>query len=187
MDIETLKRLMAENKESQADLARMLGITPDKMSKTLKGKRQLKLEEADKLRRYFGMVAPAAEEPHLLPIIGLVSAGNWQEGFEHVRGWMPSPDKGLSRHAFVVIVEGDSMNKIAKDGQAIIVDPADLDLLPGRYYVIRNGAGESTFKQYRDNPARLEPCSTNSDHETIYPGRDTFTVVGRAKKRVEDL
>jgi SOS-response transcriptional repressor LexA len=100
---------------------------------------------------------------------------------------MPSPDKALSAKSFVVLVEGDSMDKVAASGDGVIVDPTDLDLVSGKYYVVRNGEGETTFKRYRENPARLEPCSTNPAHQTIYPGRDTFTVIGRARKRVADL
>jgi repressor LexA len=100
---------------------------------------------------------------------------------------MPSPDRTLSRDAFVVIVEGDSMNLVAQEGEGVFVDPNDLDLIAGKFYIIRNGEGETTFKRYMDNPARLEPCSTNPSHQTVYPGRDVFTVVGRAKKKVVDL
>lgn len=187
MDVEQLKRLIRENRDTQTGLARMLGITPDKFNKTLKGKRRLTVEEANKLATYYGTGGNKSEPPHLLPIVGLVSAGAWRTGFEDVRGYMPSPDKALSRDAFVVIIEGDSMDLIAKEGEGIIVDPRDLDLIAGRYYVIRNSEGETTFKRYMDNPARLEPCSSNPAHQPIYPGRDEFTVVGRARKRVADL
>lgn len=187
MDVELLKKLMAENPdETQAGLARLLGITPDKISKTLAGKRALSLKEGNILRAYFGLDKPK-EAPVMLPIVGLVSAGAWREGFENIMGYMPSPDKSLSSDSFVVIIEGDSMDLVAKSGEGIVVDPRDCDLVSGRYYVIRNSHGETTFKQYQDNPARLEPCSSNPDHQPIYPGREQFTIVGRARKRVSDL
>lgn len=186
MDVETLKRLMTEHGENQAGIARLLNVSADKISKTLAGKRNLNLREANILRDYFGLDV-TENASTMLPIVGLVSAGGWREGFENIMGYMPSPDKGLSRDAFVVIVEGDSMDKVAQPGEGIVIDPRDLDLVSGRYYVIRNAEGETTFKQYRDNPARLEPCSNNPTHVAIYPGRDNFTVVGRAKKRVSDL
>jgi SOS-response transcriptional repressor LexA len=186
MDVDTLKRLMKEHGESQADMARLLDLTPDKISKVMKGKRRLTLEEGAKLARYFNKVVEPEPEPKI-PIIGLVSAGEWREAIEHVTEWLPSPDKKLSKDAFAVVVEGDSMDLVAQEGEAIIVDPRDKDLIVGKYYVVRNGSGETTFKQYRDNPARLEPCSSNPAHQPIYPGRDVFTVVGRARKRVADL
>ena len=187
MDVDQLKSLMAEHGETQADIARLLGISPDKVSKMMAGKRQLKVAEANRLQAYFVQLRDDGNLPHLLPIVGLVSAGAWSEGFEQIRGYMPSPDKNLSRHSFVVIIEGDSMDAVAKEGEAIIVDPQDMDLVSGKYYVVRNADGETTFKRYMEAPARLEPCSSNPAHTTIYPGRDTFTIVGRAKKKVEDL
>lgn len=187
MEIEQLKALIVERGETQAGLARLVGITPDQFSKGMKGRRRFTVREMDILRDYFHGRTDSAPEQTLLPIIGLISAGAWREGFERVIGYMPSPDKTLSPKAFVVLIEGDSMDKVAMPGDGIIVDPTDLDLVSGKYYVVRNEAGESTFKRYRENPARLEPCSTNPEHQTIYPGQDAFTIVGRARKRVADL
>jgi repressor LexA len=186
VDIEQLKRLMAEHGESQAEIARLLQITRDKVSKTLSGKRRLTAKEADTLRRYFAS-GEVKDAPRLLPIIGLVSAGTWREGFADVRGYMPSPSKSFSEHTFVVEIDGDSMDLVAKAGEQVIVDPEDIALESGGYYVVRNGDGEMTFKRYMEAPARLEPCSTNPEHKPILPGRDTFIVVGRARKKVADL
>jgi repressor LexA len=186
MDIETLKRLMKDKGESQVGIARLLGITPDKVSKMLAGKRELKLREANLLRSYFGLDEPESS-PTMLPVVGLVAAGQWREGFENIMGYMPSPDRTLSAEAFVVIVEGDSMDKIAQPGEGIVVDPRDRNLIAGRYYVIRSAEGETTFKQYCEGPARLEPCSTNPDHRPIVLGHEEITVIGRARKRVSDI
>lgn len=188
MDVSELRRLIAERGEKQGDLARLIGIHPTAFSKLLAGKRELKAKEADILRRYFGLYRGEPDAPpRKLPIVGLVAAGAWREGFENIMGYMPSPDPSLSDDAFVVIVEGDSMDLIAQSGDAIIVDPADRDLISGQLYIIRNSAGESTFKRYREGPARLEPCSTNDAHQVIYPGQDEFTIIGRARKKVTDL
>jgi repressor LexA len=187
MDVPTLKRLIAEHNEVQAELARMIGLTPDKFNKVLKGKRRLQLDEAAKLERYFGVAESQDTNPHYLPIVGLVAAGQWREGFEVVMGYMPSPDPKLSRDAFVVIVEGDSMNLIAEEGEAIIVEPRDRNLVNAGYYIIRNDAGETTFKRYLENPARLEPCSSNPVHQPIYPGQSPFEIIGRVRKKVTDL
>lgn len=188
MDVETLKRLMREHKTTQKGLADLLGISPDKMSKSLKGTRRITLEEGNLLREFYGLKSEeAGKRPRQLPIVGMVAAGRWREGFEQVIGYMPSPDPSLSRDAFVVIVEGGSMNKIAQSGEAIIVDPGHRQLIDGKLYVIRNMDGETTFKQYRENPARLEPCTDEPGHETIYPGQEGFEVIGRARKKVSDL
>jgi repressor LexA len=187
MEIQQIKALITQRGETQADLARLIGITPDQFSRSMLGKRKFTVREMDLLRRYFAEPGSETPLPVLFPIVGLVSAGAWREGFEQVMGYMPSPDKALSAKSFVVLIEGDSMDKVAEPGDGVIVDPTDLDLVSGKYYVIRNGEGETTFKQYREGPARLEPCSTNPIHQTIYPGRDGFTVIGRVRKRVADL
>lgn len=161
---------------------------PPPFRKWLHGKRQLKASEADILRQYLGVKeAERSEREVLLPVVGLVSAGNWQEGFESVKDWVPRPDRSLSTASFVVEIEGDSMDRIAAEGEQVIVDPRDLDLIAGKFYVIRNGSGETTFKRYCDNPARLEPCSNNPAHKTILIGQEGFSVVGRVRKKVSDL
>lgn len=188
MDREQLIRLVAERNTNQGALAAFIGISADKLSKTLNRKRQLKLDEANRAQQFFGLPDEEDDRPRRqLPIVGLVSAGRYREGFESVIGYMPSPDPSLGKDAFVVIVEGGSMNQIAEPGEAIIVDPGQRELIDGKFYVIRNSLNETTFKQYRENPARLVPCSDEDGHETIYPGQDGFEVIGRARKKVSDL
>lgn len=186
MDVAAIRKLMDERGETGAGLARLLGISPDKFSKSMSGKRRFTVSEVDVLRRYFGVLEPEQTQRRL-PIVGLVSAGAWREGFEQVIGWMPNPDNSLSDQAFVVVVSGDSMDQIANDGDQIVVEPRDRTLINNKLYVIRNHEGETTFKRYRENPARLEPCSNNPSHETIYPGQEGFEVIGRVKKLISDL
>lgn len=183
-----IRKLVQDRKETQAGLARLAGMDPTAFSKMLAGKRLLKAAEADILKKYLGIKEQERSNREvLLPVVGLVSAGHWREGFETVIGWVPRPDRTLSESSFVVQVEGDSMDKIAVEGEQVIVDPRDLDLISGKYYVIRNAEGETTFKQYAENPARLVPCSTNEAHQTILIGQEGFTVIGRVRKKVSDL
>lgn len=186
--IELVRQRIADKRDTQVGFSKLLGIHSTAVSKLLSGKRRLASKEADVLREFFGLrIEDEQGRPHLLPIVGLVAAGAWREGFENIMGYMPSPDSSLSEDSFVVILEGDSMDLVAENGEAVIVDPNDRRLVNNAYYVIRNPAGETTFKQYRESPARLEPCSNNDKHVTIYPGEDGFEVVGRCRKKVSDL
>lgn len=188
MDGKDLKALLKARGLKQVDVAAVIGLTADKFSKVLAGKRQLNAAETDLLRRYLGVTDPSAPEPaRRLPIVGLVAAGAWREGFESVIGWMPSPDHALSKEAFVVRVDGDSMDLIARDGDDIIVEPRDRHLVSGKLYVIRNSSGETTFKRYMEGPARLEPCSSSDKHKAIFLGDEPIEVIGRVRKKVTDL
>ena len=63
-------------------------------------------------------------------------------------------------------VQGSSMNRVAPEGSSIIVDFNDRTLSPGQYYVFKHD-GDTTFKRFRTEPARLEPDSTDS-YDTIF-------------------
>ncbi|RYG90137.1 MAG: hypothetical protein EON59_00725 [Alphaproteobacteria bacterium] len=188
MDGDSLRRIIRERGFKQIDVARVLDLSADKFSKVLAGKRQLTAAETDTIRRFLGIADPNARPaPRRLPIVGLIAAGSWREGFEVVIGWMPSPDPSLSGDAFVVRVQGSSMDLVAKDGEDIIVEPRDRRLVAGKFYVIRNSSGETTFKRYLEGPARLEPCSSDEEHQAIFLGDEPVEVIGRVTKKVTDL
>jgi repressor LexA len=179
---------LREQKVKQVQIARMLGISTDKVSKSFKGPdvRRFTHEEMQTLLRFLGMEPKEASAP-MLPIIGLVPAGNWREAVEHPWGWMPSPDPSFPRETFVVRVEGDSMDEIAPEGTHIVVNPHDKQLISRRLYIIRNAEGEVTFKQFMADPARFVPVSTNQAHTPIIVGEEPFEIVGRAVMKAEWL
>lgn len=111
------------------------------------------------------------------PVIGMVSAGNWREAVAESDEFIAAPVTG--RNVFGLTVDGTSMDRIAPNGSTVMVDPDLLELHDGHHYVVMNGDGEATFKQYRANPARLEPCSTDPQHKAIMLGQEQFTIVGR--------
>lgn len=112
----------------------------------------------------------------MAPVIGLVAAGMWREAVQSTDEYIATPATG--RQVFGLRVSGESMNKIAQDGSTVMVDPEQLHLLDGKFYVVMNDEGEATFKQYRSNPARLEPLSDVPGQATLMLGQTQFTVVG---------
>jgi repressor LexA len=185
MDIDIIKARMEAVGLKGKDLAEGIGISPDKVSKSLKGTRAFKADEVDSIRELLRINDPIPVAPHgrTIPILGMVSAGRWQEAIaaEKPGGGerMPVFDPHTPKNAFAVHVSGDSMDRIVEDGGTIIVDPDDRALYPKRYYIVRNGHGDTTFKQYLDEPARLRPCSTNPAHRDILIGEEAFEIVGR--------
>ena len=81
-------------------------------------------------------------------------------------------------------IQGDSMGKIAPDESIIIVDLSDRLLEPGRYYVF-NHHGNTMFKQFQDEPARLEDDNTNSCATIFYS--DDISVIGRVTEVTRKL
>ncbi|WP_230770622.1 LexA family protein [Sphingomonas sp. Leaf4] len=181
MEIEQIRHLMILRGYRQADLARRLGLAPNKITKAFKGERRFTAEEVDSIREWLAPSA-AAQEPKLraIPVIGQVAAGNWREAIQRASGAMPAPDASIPPNAFAIRVDGDSMDLLVEDGSMIVIDPDDRSLYPGRFYVILNEDGEATFKRFEADPARLVPCSSNERHQPIVIGSDDhFTVVGR--------
>lgn len=182
MAYEDIQARLAESGRKQVDLANMLGILPNAISKAFAGKRRFTADEMDKIRAWLGGIsgplpgAPVGE----IPVLGRVAASAFSDPSAHVIGTMPKPDPTIPDHAIALDVEGDSMNLFVPDGGRIIYDPNDKALWPRRFYVVLNGAGETTFKRFFSDPARLEPCSDNPQHQPIHLGGDEpYTIVGR--------
>lgn len=184
VDRAEIKRRLKAKGLKQVDLANALGIDPDKVSKSLdaKGTRAFSPEEMRVVRQVLRDESDPidTEAFPMIPVIGQVQAGSWTEAVQRTSGRMPSFSAQPPKNAFGLDVVGDSMNKIADEGTRIVVDPDDKALFPGKFYVVLNEHGETTFKQFKVDPARLVPCSTNEGHKDILLGGDEqFTIVGR--------
>jgi repressor LexA len=184
VDRAEIRERMKARRLKQVDLANALGIDPDKVSKSLsdRGTREFTPDEMLIIRQMLREEGdlPSPADYHTIPIIGQVQAGTWNEAVQRPIGGMPSPEPFMSRRVFGLQVAGDSMDEYVEDGATVLVDPEDKALFPGRFYVVINEGGETTYKRYRENPSRLVPCSSNKAHKDILLGGDqTFTIVGR--------
>jgi repressor LexA len=169
---------------SQRALADAMGVHFTTISKFERSERELTVGWKLKLAAGLGVdpseIDGGEDVPHLgrkIPIIGQIAAGNWKEAIEAPQGYLPA--FGAPEHAFALVVDGESMNKVAPAGAVVTINPDDFTLCDGRYYAILNGDGEATFKQFRADPPRLEPCSTLPEFESFILGREPFTVIGR--------
>jgi repressor LexA len=135
----------------------------------------------------FELIADATSQVRLVPIIGYVSAGQWAEAIAAPDGWLPLPGNIGGPSAFALRPQGDSMDQLAPEGEYIVVDPDQRELIPGRAYIITNGEGEATFKRYQADPPRLEPDSSNPEHKPILIGSDLFLIVGRVIYSAKEL
>ena len=100
----------------------------------------------------------------VIPIVSNVSAGDW----------------------LAMRVDGDSMDRVSPPGSIILVNRKEKRLVPNACYVFSNGDDGVTYKRFRPNPDRLEPVSTNPNHEPIFFEHEP-TVIGRVRKTILDM
>lgn len=166
------------------ELAALVGTKKTQLGKLERGERRLSDHWAQRIAPHLGvepfeLFAPEgiAANFRFVPVIGLVSCGNWAEAVEDATMRVPSFYGGP--RSFALRPEGDSLDLILQGAGFVIVDPDETDLLDRKFYVVMNEEGETTAKQYRASPSRLEPASRNPDHKAIIIGRQRFSVVGR--------
>jgi repressor LexA len=181
-----IRRLRKERGWTMQELAERVEGNPHftTIAKLERNQRGLSVEWAEKLARALGVavedvIAPAgtAGRPRLVPLIGAIAAGSWQEAISDPIGMVYAPAGGPN--VFALRPAGDSMNEVIMPGAYVLVDPDQLDLADGKIYAVRNSAGEATLKMYRADPPRLEPRSTNPAHQPIPIGQEPFTLIGR--------
>lgn len=163
------------------------------------GNRPISRKAAEKYAQLFGVDPgwilfgsegePPTGHEYEVPVLSMISAGNLrgQEGViaSEVERWIKVGDLPPGDW-IALIVDGDSMDRVAPDGAIVLVNRSDDRLLDGKYYIFALEGGEATFKRYRRDPARLQPFSTNPDHTSI-PANDDLYVFGRVKRVIHDL
>lgn len=159
------------------------------------GNRAISRKAAQKYAELFGVTpgwilyGKEDDTNERIPVLSMVSASNLREQHgvtnDDVDRWITVSN--LPRGDWVaLIVEGDSMNRIAPDGALIVVNRSDDRLLDGRYYVFQQGGGAATFKRYKRNPEMMQPFSTNPDHLSI-PVTEDLYVFGRVRRVITDI
>lgn len=180
---EWVKRRMREKGLRQVDLANAIGASnPNKISKAFSGERQFKVAEMDILRALLAEddAPPVRGRPvRAIPKIGIVAASKWREAIQKPMGTVYVAADETPANAVALDVDGNSMDLVIRDARTVIFDPDDKSLYPEKYYVIMNDEGETTFKQFMADPARLVPCSSDPTHQELIIGQGTFTIVGR--------
>ncbi len=172
MDIEWLKAELAKPGRSQAACARYIGLgSSSQVNRIVKGERQIKEYEAQKIREYLTVTAQPGDrakrvhnqaEPltalvgvRFIQVLGKVEAGSWREVFPdaHAEVALPLPDAPLfaGEDVFALLVVGSSMNLKFQNGEHVICRRWNGGPLPaGKTVVVertdRAGKVETTLK-----------------------------------------
>lgn len=163
------------------DLERRTGINENYLTKSLgKQRRRITVQEMDLIKGALS-IAEAEHEGGLrsVPLLGDVPASTWRPAHQQGGKRISLPESDAPAGAYALTVSGDSMDLIVPNGTKIIIDPNDRDFYPGRRFVVQSEEGETTFKEYQEQPARLVPCSSNPEHVEIIIGRQPIEVLGR--------
>lgn len=188
--IDRIRAILSLKPWTQQRVAEELGVSQSTVNRWVKGA-EPEGHNRDALlalhARLFNGQNP--NEPFAVPLLSWVSAGKLEEADSvenhEIRQVMVAD---LPRGNYIALqVDGDSMDRVAPQGSILIVDRNDRDLRDRQYYIVAGPAHEVTFKRFRDDPPRLEPYSTNPDHEPIFPGEDGFRVIGRVRRVNKDL
>jgi len=123
-----------------------------------------------------------------IPVISAVQAGalkDMETPYSPGAGFAVeyTDDENLSRWAFSLEVEGESMTPDFRPGDRVIIDP-DLAPNPGDFVVAKNGGEQATFKKYRPRGMDIngnmvfELVPLNQDYATLRSDIDHLVVIG---------
>ncbi|WP_075857505.1 S24 family peptidase [Clostridium perfringens] len=126
-----------------------------------------------------------------IPILGVVAAGNPSYACENILDniYLPKGNFSPAFTYFGLKIKGDSMNKMFKDGEIIIVRKTSL--VHDNDIVIAFVGDEATCKEYyydkNNNKINLIPHSTNSKHKKQVYSVDEVQIIGLVEDSLNNL
>jgi len=208
--LHNFRRIIAERNLRLTDVAERLGKAPAQVS-AFGGKNPTKgigdqiareLEKALNLHEgyldmpygvgEFNNATVLSHTGRKLPVIGSIAAGSWCEGqgsFDprDAEEWIDAPGP-VGPSAFILRVEGVSMEPKFMEGDKIVIDPS-LEALPGHFVAAKRVRDEAaTLKQLRQEGIERYLYAVNPDWpERIIRMTEEWNICGRARWKISDL
>lgn len=208
--LKNFRRVLADRKLRLTDIAELLNKAPAQVS-AFGGKNPTKgigdqiareIEKALQLHDGyldmpfgFGEFSNATLISHTgrkLPVMGSIAAGAWCEpdtSFDprDAEEWIDAPGP-VGPRAFILRVEGMSMEPKFVEGDKIVIDPA-LEALPGHFVAAKRTRDQATtLKQLRQEGGEQFLYALNPDWpERIIRMSEEWTICGRARWKISDL
>lgn len=208
--LQNFRRVMAERKLRLTDVADLLGKAPAQVS-AFGGKNPTKGigdQIAREIERALGLYNGYLDMPfglgefnnatllshtgRKLPVIGSIAAGAWCESHgsfdpRDAEEWIDAPGP-VGPRAFILRVEGISMEPKFVEGDKIVVDPS-LEALPGHFVAAKRTSDQSaTLKQLKQEGGEQFLFAVNPDWpERIIRLSEEWSICGRARWKISDL
>ncbi|WP_330213573.1 LexA family protein [Pseudomonas sp. Z18(2022)] len=208
--LQNFRRVIAERKLRLTDIAELLDKAPAQVS-AFGGKNPTKgigdqiareIEKALKLHNgyldmpfglgEFNNATILSHTGRKLPVIGSIAAGAWCEANSNfdardAEEWIDAPGP-VGPKAFILRVEGMSMEPKFKEGDKIVIDPA-LEALPGHYVAAKRSSDQAaTLKQLRQEGNEKYLYALNPDWpDRIIRMTEEWSICGRARWIISDL
>lgn len=208
--LQNFRRVLAEQKLRLTDIAELLGKAPAQVS-AFGGKKPTKgigdqiareIEKALHLHHgyldmpygigEFNNATLLSHTGRKLPVMGSIAAGAWCEhhgSFDpcDAEEWIDAPGP-VGPRAFILRVEGMSMEPKFVEGDKIVIDPA-LEALPGHFVAAKRTSDQATtLKQLRQEGGELFLYALNPDWpERIIRMTEEWSICGRARWKISDL
>jgi SOS-response transcriptional repressor LexA len=204
------RRIISEKQLRLTDMAELLGKSPAQVS-AFGGKNPTKgigdqiAREIEKVLNLhtgyldmpygldqFNNATVLSHTGRKLPVIGSIAAGAWCEGqgsFDprDAEEWIDAPGP-VGPRAFILRVEGISMEPKFLEGDKIVVDPS-LEALPGHFVAARRTSDQAaTLKQLKQEGNEQYLYALNPDWpDRIIRLSEEWTICGRARWKISDL
>lgn len=208
--LQNFRKVLADRGLRLTDVSDLLGKSPAQVSafggrnptKGIGDRIAREIEQALELQEGFLDIthAPAhtndsPQITHLgkkLPVIGSIAAGAWCNAdscFDpsEAEEWIEAPGP-VGPRAFILRVEGISMEPKFIEGDKIVIDPS-LEALPGHYVAAKRSSDHAaTLKQLKQEGGEQYLYALNPD----WPNRiiklsEEWTICGRARWKISDL
>lgn len=195
-----IKLLREELGLKQEELAKKLSVSPSAIGMYERDLREPNNELTLRIANFFNVsidyllgksdarMPDLKDKLFLIPIVGKVAAGKPILATENIEGYLPIDplmyNLTSSEGFFFLQIQGESMNKLIKNGSYALVKKQDYAENGDVIVAIVNGDDEATVKRYKqlnEQFIMLEPVSEDSSFQpiTIDLKNTKFSIIGK--------
>lgn len=195
-----IKLLREELGLKQEELAKKLSVSPSAIGMYERDLREPNNELTLKIANFFNVsidyllgrsdvrTPDLKDKLFLIPIVGKVAAGKPILATENIEGYLPIDPLMYNLTSpngfFFLQIQGESMNKLIKNGSYALVKKQDYAENGDVIVAIVNGDDEATVKRYKqlnEQFVMLEPVSEDSSFQpiTIDLKNTKFSIIGK--------